>query len=53
MPPGLRNEEGATREGGAVRGEWGGGRGPGGERATPHDHGGMNAVALTTTGTDR
>ncbi len=27
-PPGLRSEERATREGGAVKGEWGGGRGP-------------------------
>jgi hypothetical protein len=29
-----RSDEGATREGGAVKGEWGGGRGPEGERAT-------------------
>ncbi len=32
--PGLRSEERATREGDAVKGEWGGGRGPGGERET-------------------
>ena len=31
-PPGLRSDEGATREGGASEGGWGGGRGPGGER---------------------
>src|SRR6266568_290627 len=31
-PTGLRSEERATREGGAVKGEWGGGWGPGGER---------------------
>src|SRR6202035_5529838 len=31
-PPGLRSEGRATREGGAVKGEWGGGRGPAGER---------------------
>src|SRR5258708_14375738 len=30
--PGLRSERRATREGGAVKGEWGGGWGPGGER---------------------
>jgi hypothetical protein len=32
--PGLRSEARATREGGAVKGEWGGGRGPAGERGT-------------------
>src|SRR5260370_12419720 len=39
VPPGLRseearNEERATREGGAVKGERGGGRGPAGERGS-------------------
>jgi hypothetical protein len=31
----LRSDGRATREGSAVKGEWGGGRGPAGERETP------------------